>query len=87
MPRGFPKNKTVEKILSKKRPVVYAESEDDIIGGDEQITTQDTDDGMPVCPIDGGLYGDKAEAVVNWWYENHPELAAKRYHRRVTHRS
>jgi hypothetical protein len=86
MPRGYP-NSSAKKAAKKRAPVVEVEDEDDIIGGEEQIATQDTEDGTPVCPINGGLYGDKAEAVVNWWYENHPELAAKRYHRRVTHRS
>lgn len=31
------------------------------------------------CPINGGDLGDKSPEVVAWWFQNHPDLAAKRY--------
>lgn len=34
----------------------------------------------PICPIpcDPSM-GDKTPAIVDWWFEKHPELAAKKY--------
>jgi hypothetical protein len=67
----------------KKKEVVVEVEDDDLIG-----TVGKTDEeGTPMCPIDGGFFGDKAEAVVDWWYANHPELAAAKYAKRKTHRS
>lgn len=34
--------------------------------------------GIPPCP-DGGIEGDKAAEVVDWWFTHHPAEARERY--------
>lgn len=49
-----------------------------IAQGAAMATVRKTKD--PVCPIKGAIdAGDKDPEVVAWWYDNHPELAEKKY--------
>ena len=86
MPRGYPKN---AKAMLKKAKAEVLPEEDDIIGNTAPAKAAEPtiETVQVVCPIDGGVFGDKHPDVVDWWYENHPAIAEKLYHRRITHRT
>lgn len=41
----------------------------------------------PTCPIKSDpTMGDKDPAIVSWWFENYPEIAARKYKDRIVTR-